>query len=488
MAWHALGHPLPSRWAEERFVENFHLRIFPVPKECGTIVELAFQTCTPQQEKCPLIGNTRPSAESLRTASPAAVPEAPAPRRPAAAGRFLDPFKERDFTILWFSMLTGMTAMGMQMVAMGYLTYSIAGTATALGAVTVAWGVPQLLFCLVGGVVADRFPKRNLLVMSQGAMAIVALINTILVATGLIQIWHLAALGLVQGTVFAFNMPARQALVPAIVGLDRLANAVALNNAGMNLTRIVGPSLAGILIGIPAIGIAGVYMATAVLYLAGLLLLLKLPKDRGGRGQPMRGSMATQLTSGLRYIGGNPALQTLLMAAFAVVLLGMPYQSLLPLFALQVHNVGSEGLGLLSGVAGSGALAGFLVVAYVSASPRKDRILIASGAGFGLSLVLFALSPTYPLALVMMFLVGVLGNIYMALNNTLVMVNTDSSMHGRVMSVYMMTFALMPLSTLPMSMIADVIGAPYTIAGAGALAAVAVTATAMRSRRRTTLS
>ncbi|MCX6020166.1 MAG: MFS transporter [Chloroflexi bacterium] len=397
-------------------------------------------------------------------------------------------FKERDFLILWMGNLGSMTAMGMQQVAMGYLAYRLSGSATALGAVTLAWGVPQLIFSLVGGVVADRFPKRNLLITSQSVMFTVALINTILIATGMIQLWHLVMLGLVQGTVFAFNMPARQALVPALVGRDNLANAVALNNAGMNLTRVLGPSLAGYLISVPGIDVAGVYFTMALCYLVALGMLFQIPSSRGGRGQATKGSVSEQLTAGIRYIWGQPKLTVLLVAAFAVVLLGQPYQSLMPIFALKVHNVGSQGLGMLSAAAGIGAFLGSLVVAYISAYPRKEIVQSVAGLVFGVALLCFALAPTFQLALAMMLIVGAAGNMYMALNNTLIMINTEPSMYGRVMSVYMMTFAMMPLSSFPMSVLADAIGAPWTIAGAGVLTALAVAATGVWAQRRRSLA
>ena len=395
-------------------------------------------------------------------------------------GRVFQSLQERDFLFLWLGTLGSFMALNMQQIARGYLAYDLTGSATALGAVTMAWGLPMLVFSLLGGVVADRFSKRSVLIATQALMGITTLINAVLVSMHVIEIWHLVVLGLFQGLVFAFNMPARQALVPALVGRDKMANAIALNNAGMNLTRIVGPAIAGLLIAVPTVGVAGVFYAIAGCYLLALAMLFQIPSNRG-RGQALKGTIAQEMQSGLRYIGRSPTLLALLIISFVVVLLAMPYQALMPLFALRVFQVGSEGLGVFMGTTGVGALVGSLMVAYFSSSSRLWLLQAAAGTGFGLTLLVFALAPGYAMALVAIFLVGATANVFMSLNNTLIMVNTESAMHGRVMSVYMMTFAVMPLAALPMSMLADVIGAPLTIAGAGALTALVITAVSLRS-------
>ncbi len=389
-------------------------------------------------------------------------------------GRMFQSLQNRDFLLLWLGMLGSFSAMSMQQVARGYLAYDLAGSATALGMVTVAWGIPQLFLSPFGGVIADRVSRRNLLIATQSFMATTTLINAILISTGHIQIWHLVILGLFQGGTFAFNMPARQALIPSIVGRDHLANAIAINNSGVNLTRIAGPALAGVMIGIPSIGIAGTFYVMAACYLITVFMLFQLPARQGSESNIGHGSMLQEMVDGAHYVRSNTSLLLLLASAFAVVLLGMPYQTLLPIFALKVHGVGPQGLGLLTGAAGVGALIGSLGIAYFSASPRKVAIQIAAGICFGIALIMFAGAPTYILAVAMMFLVGGASNMYMALNNTLIMMNTKPAMFGRVMSVYMMTFSIMPLAAYPMGILSDVIGVQWVVGGAGGLAALSV--------------
>jgi len=372
-------------------------------------------------------------------------------------------------------MLGSFLALQMQQVARGYLAYELTGSGTALGVVTLAWGLPQLLFSPLAGVATDRLPRRELLIVTQAAMAAGMLVNAALISAELIEFWHLVVLSFLMATAFTFNIPPRQALTFTLVGRERVANAVALNNTGMNLTRVLGPALAGVLIGVPVVGTAGTFYVMAVAYLFTLGMLFRL-RATPGQGNHGRAAMFQEMLDGLHYIHRTPALRSLLLTAVAVILLGMPHHTLMPLFALQVFATGPEGLGLLNAMAGVGALTGSLVVAYFSGSLHMRQAQLLSGMVFGLALVLFALSPWFSLALTAMFLVGAAGNSYLALNNTFMMTGSEPAMHGRLNGAYNMIWGSLPVTTLPMSVAADAIGAPLTIAGAGALTAAAVLA------------
>lgn len=385
------------------------------------------------------------------------------------------------YRALWFSTLASFSAMQMQQIARGWLTAELTGDrALALGVIALAWGIPQLLFSLVGGAVADRIEKRRILIVSQVVMGLLALINAILVHTGVIQVWHLFVLGLLQGMVFAFNMPARQALVAEILGDRELMNGVALNNAAMNMTRIVAPSLAGVLIAVHFVGLTGVYYLIAAFYLLVIAGLLRLPRLERTSERP-RQAMHKEIRAGLRYIQGNTVLLTLIALAFVATILGMPYMVLLPIFARSVHHVGSEGLGLMSTASGIGALAGSLVIASLTDYPRKAQLQLIAGIGFGLFLMVFALAVSFPLALAGLVIMGFANTGFMAINNTLIMMYAVPEYHGRVMSVYMLTWSFMPIASLPMSLIADQVGAPATLAVAGAFIALFVLAVALLS-------
>jgi MFS family permease len=369
-------------------------------------------------------------------------------------------------------MLAYFLAMQMDTFARGYLAYDLTGVATALGLVWVAWGVPMLLLSLVAGVVADRVEKRDLLMVVQAGMGALALVTAVLVHAGVIDIWQLVALGLGQGVVWAFAVPTRMALLPELVGEEELTNALALNNTAMNGTRIVGPALAGGLIAVPLFGVSGVFYVMVLLYIAVGLTLLPIPRT----GAPARQQepLWVEMMAGLRYVARRRNLVILMLMGFVPILLGMAYAALLPVFAEDVHGVGSVGFGLMGTFVGVGAIVGSLVIAYFSDYPHRATLQLVLGVGFGLSLFVFGESPSYAVALAALSLVGFTFNSYMTLNNSLIFSQADPGFYGRVMSVYMLSWSLMPLTTLPMTGLADAIGAETTVAAAGLLIAAFV--------------
>jgi MFS family permease len=432
-------------------------------------------------------------AQIARPAQPTADPTAP-PRRTAEPDRrttrdgpvsterkvpaWKKPFlalEERDFRNLWVGMLPGTMAMQMGMVTTGYVAYDISRSAAAVGYVSLGMGIPMLTLGLFGGVVADRFPKKSVLTVTQTMIGISASINAVLVLTGVIQIWHLMLVSALQGASFAFNMPSRQAFVAQLVRRERLMAAVALNNAGMNFSRVIGPSIAGALIAVPFIGAGGVYLIMAGMYAFVVLSLLRIPQ----RGEPLkveqRPSPLRSLGDGLGYVRANGVVFTLLLLAFAPVLLGMPYQALMPVFARDVFHVGPTGLGVLLTVNGVGALIGSLLIAGLTTFQRRGLLQMVMGILFGLALAIFAFGQSFNLALGALLVIGLVSAGFQSLNSTLVMNNTDPAYHGRVMSVYMLTFSAMPLGVVPFGWLVDHYGAPITI-GLGGLVLAAIIA------------
>lgn len=387
------------------------------------------------------------------------------------------------FRLLWFGMLASYLAMNVNIFARGILALDLSGSATALGFVTMVRGLPQLFLSPIGGVIADRVDKRKLLIITQMMMGTIAVINVVLIATGLIEIWHLALLSLIEGFIFAFNMPSRQAIVPELVSDEELTNAVALNNSGMNLTRILGPAMGGVLLGFGARGMELAFLAVALCYCGFTFALYKLPRERRVT-RPKKAPFVQQLTGGVKYIFATPALLALMGLAFIPILFGQPYQTLLPVFGREVYHISDGQIGLLSAASGLGALVGSLVVASLGAFPRKSLLQAGFGVVFGVTLVGLALTPMYGAALVWVFFVGLCGNAYMSLNSTMIMSTTDRAYHGRVMSVYMMTWSLMPLSTLPIGTAVDTFGVQPTVAVAGVLVTLFIGVIGLgRSRR-----
>ncbi|MGH2461695.1 MAG: MFS transporter [Chloroflexota bacterium] len=381
-----------------------------------------------------------------------------------------------SYQAFWISLLASYSAMQMNIVARGYLAFVLTDSATALGVVSLARGLPMLVLSPFAGVVADRVDKQRLIVATQTGLMVVSVVTSALVHFHVIQFWHLVVLSIVSGVIFTFNPPARQALLPQLVDDDNLGNAIALNGSGRNLTRIVAPSVAGVMMGMPIFGISGAFDAISIAYLLAAVLLLRLqlkPVDSStaaavahARKKPIS---LSDMGSGFRYILSDQRLWLLIVLGFVPVLLGNPYQTLLPVFQARVLDVGPAGLGMLYGAAGVGGLIGTLVVAALADDPRKAGLQLGFGILFGVALCFFALVHVFSLDLFFLIFVGIAGDGYSTLNSTMVMLNTDRAWYGRVMSIYMMNWSLMPLATLPLGAMSDSIGAPITEAIAGAL-------------------
>jgi MFS family permease len=378
-------------------------------------------------------------------------------------------------------MLPSNIAWTMSTVATGYAAFILTGSATVLGLVSVAMGVPMLLFSLVGGVVADRLPRRTVLIATQSAFGLATAAVTVLALSEQLAVWHLVGFTFVQGAAVSFNMPSRQAYIAELVGPRLLRSAVALNNAGLNFCRIAGPAIAGAMLAVPAIGVGGVFLSMTVMYAAVLVSLFRLPTVKDASAPREAGGWA-QLVEGLQYIRSSPVLLALLGLAFVPLFFGMPYQMLMPVFAERVFDVGAAGLGMLMAAAGVGALAGSLFVAAVTHHARPAMFQLALGVAFGLGLVGFALAPVFALAVACLMVVGFASASYTALNNTLLLSNTEPRLYGRVMSIYMFTFAVMPLGTMPAAWLADHIGGRATVAAGGLIVAAAVVAVALLYR------
>ncbi|MBI3977224.1 MAG: MFS transporter [Chloroflexi bacterium] len=431
----------------------------------------------------PLVQRERDAQDVQPTPAPA-VPAhsvAPAitangkPSLPGGLARGFSSLAIPNFRLLWFGTLFAMAAMQMDIVARAWLAYDLSGSALTLGVVSFARALPTLLLSLIGGVAADRFDKRRLIVVSQASLGLIALVNAVLVHLGVVEVWHLAVLGLLQGTVFSFNMPARQAYVPELVGADQLPNALAVTSTGMNANRVLAPVIAGILI---AWNPAVAFYAVALLYGGAVLTIRRLPPS--GAAVTRRSGMLAEVFVGLRYIWSRPVVRALMGMAFIPVLLGMPFQQLLPIFQADVLHVGPPELGVMYAAVGIGSLVGSLAIAYLSHSSGKGRIQLAAGVGFGVSLVCFALSGVYALSVALLLVVGLTSQGFMTINSTLVLLNTDREVYGRVMSVYLMTWSFVPLSMLPIGALVDHVGAPATVAAAGVMLALLIAAIGAR--------
>ncbi len=379
-----------------------------------------------------------------------------------------------QYRLLWLGMLFSIGAMQIDLVARAWLAYDISGSGLTLGLVTAARGLPQLILSPYSGVAADRYDKRKLLVWSQSAVFVLALVNAILVHAGVIEIWHLVVLGVAQGIANPFTMPTRTALIPDLVEERQIPNALALESTGRNINRILSPALAGILL---AVNPALAFYAIAAGYGLAVLTLYRLPS--GLRGADVWQGAGRDMMAGFRYIWERPSLFALLALAYVPILLGMPFQSLLPVFQKDVLKISESSLGFMYTAIGVGAIIGSVVIAAIAESPHKNRIQMASGVAFGIFLFLFALSTNYVLSLALLLLVGFFSTGYLTINRMLVGMQTERGMYGRVMAMYGITWSLMPISLLPFGALVDVFGVSATVAGAGLLVSAFIAAIAV---------
>lgn len=381
--------------------------------------------------------------------------------------------ENREFRLLWMGTLFSFLGMQMQVIARGFLAYELTGKNAALGGVMLAFGLPQLVLGPWGGVFADRLPKRNLIIVTQGVIALNSLWIAILITTGSIEYWHLVAAGVVQGAGFAFMGPARQAFTGDLVGREAIGNAVVLQQLSMNSTRVIGPSIAGVFIGVAFIGIEGVYFVTTFGFILAMLTNLRLPAGNP-RPRTTQYSPMHDLLEGVQYIRQRPSISLLILTSFLVVMVGFPYQSFLASIAKDVYDVGPGGLGLLSTVSAVGAVISTVIVATYAGHRRAWFAQPLLAMLFGASLILLSATSNFAFGLMAIFLVGALASSFQSLNNSLTMSMSEDQYHGRVQSISMLSWSLFGIVALPIGIVADHIGLRETLAFQGAIVIFAV--------------
>ena len=375
----------------------------------------------------------------------------------------------RDFKFLFAGNIGFFFGMNMMIILSAWLVMKEWDDAAKLGELMAWVALPMLVLAPVAGVVTDRVDKRKLLLIAQSLLVITSSIVAALIITDAIEFWHLRVVYMVSSAAFAFNMPARQALVALLVPRDKLMNAVAISTAAMNASRIVAPPLAGLLV--TPLGIGGAYVLSTVFYASAVAAALMLPAMPPKRERKF--TFFEDFVGGFAYIRRSPVLLGLILFATVPMIFAMPYMTLLPVFADRVWHVGSTGFGVLQAASGVGGLAGAFLVANLGAYPKKARLMLGGALGFGGFLILFALTPWFYLALVFIALLGFGSMVVTTVNNTAIQLVIPHEVRGRVMSVMMMTFGLMPLGSVPAGIMAERVGAPPVVAVSAGLFVVA---------------
>lgn len=359
----------------------------------------------------------------------------------------------RDFRWIWAGSFVSFMAMNMQMITRGWLVVELRDASPlALALVMVTFAVPSTVSSLVGGALADRFPKKYLVIASQTGNVLMTLLIGLLDLTGLVQFWHVLAVGVVNGTMMGLNMPSRAAIISEVVPERGLMNAISLNNSGMNLTRIIGPALAGFLI--LYIGTSGVFLLVSGIYVLSVASMMPVAGKPVSSDAPRKG-VASDIQEGFAYAIANRTLLGLVVIVLIASLFGFSYWALLPAWAVEALDVESDGLGVLMTIMGVGALAGTLGLAGLSNSQRKGMLLLGSALAWGVTLTVFANVTNYAVAVPFLLVIGAVSSIFMSMNMTLMQTLAAPEMRGRMMSLSMMTFGLMPVSSLPLGALAE---------------------------------
>jgi MFS transporter, DHA1 family, staphyloferrin A biosynthesis exporter len=407
--------------------------------------------------------------KKMASEDPTAVKEEVKPRGTSRRFRFttFSSLRHADFRYLWLGTVFMSGGQWIQQVTLGWLLYDLTGSSVLLGALNGLRVLPFLIASPIAGVAADRMDRRLLILGAQYMLMTTAIGMGVLVASGYLQIWHLFVFTLITGVAWAFVDPVRQSLVPNVVPKKELINAVALNSAAFNLTKIIGPSLGGLLIVL--FGVAGNFFVQGAAYL-GVLFTIYWMRVPPTPGDARRSSALANLKEGLVYVWSNPTVFALMTAALVPRILAIPYQTLMPVFQKDVFGVGPEGLGVMLAAPGLGAVIAVLSLATIANRLRHQGLLmLVSLALLGVMLNLFSRTTSFPMALLALVGIGSCQIVYMATTNTMIQYTVPDALRGRVMSIYALDRGLMPAGALLAGVSAHYIGAPATVSYMGAM-------------------
>ena len=380
--------------------------------------------------------------------------------------RALAAFIYRDFRVLWFGAFASTVGTWMQKVAQSWLILELTKSAFYLGLDDFLGQLPILLLTLIGGVIADRHDRRQLLLASQYVQMATALTLAALVYWDIVSIWHILTLSFIAGLAQAFGGPAYQSLVPTLVEKKDLPNAIALNSIQFNLARVFGPLLAGATLA--AFGTALCFALNGVSFLVVIVALLSLAIKH--IPQTERKPILHDLKGGVTYVRGQPAIVALTVLAFLTTFLGLPLLTFLPIFARDIFHGGVGRYSVMMSFSGAGAVVGALVVAWLGRFKHMGLTLLLVQLTFGVLITAFALSRIVWLSCLLLFFTGAALLIVFSMTASLVQLIVPDHLRGRVVSIYMVAFrGGMPLGSLWGGYAASLSSAPYVLAVNGAL-------------------
>jgi len=397
-------------------------------------------------------------------------------------GRAFPALKVKNFRYFWIGQLISVMGTWMQTAAQSWLVLTITDSPFLLGLLGVAQFTPVLLFSLPAGVFVDRFPKRSIVLLTQTISMILALILAILVFTDSVQYWHIFLLALGLGMVKTLDIPARQSFMIELVGRDVVLNAVALNSTVMNLGRVVGPAVAGVVMAL--VGAGWCFLVNGVTFLAVIFGLLKIDVEPVIKKRP-KGTVIPDIKEGLVYLFSKPILTTTTLILAIVSTFGMNYSVLIPVFARNQLGLDAQGYGLLMSALGVGSMLGALIVASSSSrGPNRVRLFVVPFITSSLFMIM-AFNRSYAFSALVIGMMGFANIFFTTTANSLMQINSDDEFRGRVMSVYSLVFAgSTPIGNMFVGSIADKAGGGSAFFWAGVITFFLVAATIIAHKIR----
>jgi len=367
--------------------------------------------------------------------------------------------RHRDYRLLLGGSITASSGYWILITAQGWLVLQLTDSAFWVGLIAFIVGIPSLFLCPFGGLYADRLDRRKLMLFGQLASALPIFLLATLTSTGVIAIWHIAAISVFTGTVWAFTDPAYLAIIPSLVTPSDLMNAMAMDTLAWQLSRFIGPAIAGVLMGLVAMG--GTFYGAGIAFVVAFLLLFRMRSPapvttrRAGIGKDIR--------EGLSYIRSNKVALTLILMVAGVSLFALPCFWLMPVFARDVLGVGEAGYAQLMMAIGAGGLAGGLAAAKLGDFKRKGWLLIGSALTFTVMLILFAMSRAFPLSLVLAVIIGGANGLFQAVSIALLLSITPDQLRGRVMGLFIITWQLPSIGSLMLGAATGWVGLPVAV-------------------------
>lgn len=352
-----------------------------------------------------------------------------------------------------------------QAVARGWLARELTGTNSGLGGVMLVFGVAMLVATPLGGVAADRYRKRTVLLVSLAVLASSSGVIGVAVVTGVIEYWMLLVTSAMQAAAFAYFLPARIALISEVIEPSILQTAIVIAQMSQEAMRVIAPALAGVLIGVAWAGVGGVFLLASVSCVIAGLFVVGLPPGISRPG--LRRSPVGEMFDAIRYVRVTPGLSSIAVLTVGVVMVGFPYLTLLPGLAEDRFGVGATGYGVMSAVAGAGAVLAGLVDTRVNRGQQPWQTITAAGLAFGVSTVVLGLATSYALGLLALGAIGAAGLVFQTSSQTLMLRLSALEYHGRLQSFVILGFSGFGLAALPLGLLADATSLRSVLVGTG---------------------